>query len=80
MPIDLPSGARLTAHAAQRCQEMGLTPARVKRVVRDPDLSYTSRGLLMVCRYDEPDFRCVLDGQKVVTVLPWTYEHYERAS
>lgn len=77
---DFPVTARMTAHARQRCLEMGITTARVKRVVRSPDLSYSSRGLRIVCRDDEPSFRVVVDGPKVVTVLPWSYDRYERAS
>lgn len=72
--------ARMSAHAVARCAEMGIGTKRVKRVVRDPDLSYTTFGNVMVCRYDEPDFRVVLDGNIVVTVLPWTDERYQRAS
>lgn len=72
--------ARMSAHALARCAEMGITTKRVKRVVRDPDLRYTTFGSVMVCRYDEPDFRAVVDGDLVVTVLPWTTERYERAS
>lgn len=80
MPGNLPT-ARLSAHAVARCEEMGIRTKRVKRVVRDPDLRYTTRGCLMVCRYDEPDFRVVVDTSNVVvTVLPWTDEQYERAS
>lgn len=72
---------KLTDHARQRCIEMGLTTRRVKRVVQEPDLAYDSHGRRMMCRFDEPTFRVVVDADGlVITVLPWTYETYERAS
>lgn len=78
---EIPWTPKLTEHARQRCAEMGLTTRRVKRVVRDPDLVYTSYGRRLMCRYDEPTFRVVVDEYGlVITVLLWTYDPYARAS
>lgn len=74
---------RLTDHARRRCEEMEIRTRRVKRVVRDPDLCYGSAdGYHVVCRFDEPTFRVVIDRstrpETVVTVIWWTNERYER--
>lgn len=76
---------RLTEHARERCEEMGITTDRVKRVVRDPHLAYDSKnGYRVVCRSDEPTFRVVIserpDETVVVTVIWWTSEQYERGA
>lgn len=76
---------RLTEHARQRCEEMGIKTERVKRVVQDPTLSYASKhGYCVVCRTDEPAFRVVIDKRPeetvVITVIWWTSERYERSA
>jgi hypothetical protein len=80
---DYPPTPQLCDHARQRCAEMGISTRRVKRVIREPDLSYcTYEGRMMMCRFDEPDFRVVVntdgDVPVAVTVVWWTDEVYER--
>lgn len=74
--------AKLSLHARQRAEEMGIVTKRIKRVVRNPDLRFPGQGgRFFVCRLDEPSFRVLInghDGLEVITVVPWSYERYQR--
>lgn len=71
---------RLTHHARQRCQEMGLTTKRAKRVVQNADVVYPGRPtacgeLTSVALWDEdPEIAVVFvpddeRGARILTVL-----------
>jgi hypothetical protein len=81
---DRPTTARLTNHARQRCDEMRVQTKRVKRLVREPDItrtSYDGRWLAVSDRDPEiavvyakhPDGTCT-----VITVLYRQYDTYIR--
>lgn len=77
---------RLSNHARQRCEEMDVRTKRAKRIVQDPDIVRPcSHGHLMAVSDADPDIAVVfhLDGDDdecptIITVLPRTYEEYER--
>lgn len=61
---------------------MGVTTKRVKRILRDPDLTYKSGEGRLAWRSDDPTIAVVYvdnDGTPVaLTVVPRTSERYER--
>lgn len=82
--MEHPPTPRLSEHARQRCREMGVTTHRVKRILRDPDLSYASGRGKVAWRRDDPAIAVVyvMDGATpfALTVVPRTQERYERAT
>ena len=83
--MEHPQTPRLTDHARQRCQEMGVATKRVKRILRDPDMGYTAReGRHIAWRRDDPTIAVVFvmrEGIRLaLTVVPRTQERYERSS
>jgi hypothetical protein len=82
--------ARLVPHARQRCAEMDVRTKDVKRLMRAPDLVRPAGwadecgGRMVACSDEYPDIAVVysMDGDQpvVITVVPRTYEIYQRAS
>lgn len=75
---------RLTLHARQRCQEMGVRTRRVKQILRCPTMTYSSRGGQVAWSAADPGIAVVFvaDGAQLlaVTVVPRTYETYRRSA
>lgn len=73
---------RLSQHARERCEQMGIKTKRAKRVVMERNISYQgphpNDGI--VCQSDDPDIAVVWDPvhNVIITVLPNTQENYER--
>lgn len=71
--------ARLSAHARERCAEMGVVTKRVKRIVRQPDVDYCSRDARgdarIAYRSDDPAIAVVYvpgdDGRPFVLTVVW---------
>jgi hypothetical protein len=75
---------RMSAHARQRCAEMGITTKRAKRIVRERVTSYhtqSHRNDGVVCMSDDADLAVVWDPIRnvVLTVLPRTSDQYSRS-
>ena len=73
---------RLTTHARQRCEEMGVVTKRVKRIVREPHSNRCTRDERWIAvRDDDPEISAVyVLGPKypiVVTVL-YRFKEYSR--
>ena len=76
------STPRLTDHARQRCEEMGITTKRVKRIVSDPHSNRCTRDDRWVAvRDDDPEISVVyVKGPEypiVVTVL-YRFRYFHR--
>ena len=73
----------MTNHARLRCEQMGVETKRVKRLVRDPDITRPSgEGIMAKADYD-PEivvvYKEVEDGTRIIlTVLPNTTEVFQR--
>ena len=83
--------AQLCQHARDRCREMGIGTKDVKRLMRNPDLIRPAglfdetEGRMLACSDQVPGIAVIyvmLNGDQplVITVVPRTYEEYERAS
>jgi hypothetical protein len=83
---------RVSPHARQRCQEMGISTKRAKRVVMRPDIVRPAnrpgrpKGAYKMAVSDaDPEIAVVFietrcDRPVIVTVLWRTYETYDRAT
>ncbi len=75
---------KLTSHARLRCTQMRVQTKRVKRILSDPDLTYTSRSAQIAWRADDPAIAVVFvthhqSGQRVALTVIWrTQEEYSR--
>ena len=84
LPDQYPPTARISEHAHLRMEEMHVPAKRVKRIVRDPHTrlaTYANRYI--ATREDDREIAVVVtmdaDGVPlVVTVIPRTYEPYDR--
>lgn len=75
--------AFFTRHARQRCQQMQVPRARVEAILADPTMTYAGGGRGMVAWSSaDPGIAVIYVheiGQDVVlTVVPRTYDRYER--
>ena len=72
----------MTLHARQRCEEMGITTIRAKRVVSRRVTTYagTANNNGLVCLSDDPEIAVVWDPDEnvIITVIYRTYDRYER--
>jgi len=81
---DRPVTARLSPHARQRCLEMHVETKRIKRLLRQPTLTYaTYKSRWMATSEADPEIAVVYakspDGTlDVITVLVRTYDEYQR--
>lgn len=75
---------RLTDHARQRCEQMGISTKRAKRIVIGRTTTYRgSKGNSgMVCQSADPDFSVVWDPESntILTVVPRVSETYRRTA
>lgn len=77
--------ARLTEHARERCEEMGISTKVAKRIVANPSLvlpdfqHHEDRRFIHSC--DEPDY-CVIatvaDPPEIITVLYFSDQYFQR--
>lgn len=85
-----PTTPRLSEHARQRCVEMGVRTARVKAILRNPDMTWVGNapghppGRSFAWSAADPDiavYFALHDGVPVaITVVPRTYETYVRTT
>lgn len=81
---DRPRTAVLSRHARERCAEMGVGSKRVKRLLRQPDITRTSyMGRYVAVADSDPEIAVVYaqasDGtHTVITVLYRRYDSYTR--
>lgn len=79
-----PGTARMTEHARRRCVEMRVGTKRVKRLLRNPDITRTSyMGRYLAVSDADPEIAVVYakgaDGTcTVITVLYRQYSYYQR--
>lgn len=77
-----PDTPRLSRHARERCEQMGIATKRAKRVVQERRLTYAgTRGNgAVVVMSDDPDIAVVWDELRnvIVTVIPRTEDDYVR--
>lgn len=75
--------ARMSPHARDRCQEMGIRTRVAKRIVANPDVSYESEGRVLAASDAYPGITVVYAPESppvVVTVVWRTPERWERAT
>jgi len=83
---DYPVTPRLSEHARARCDEMHVETKRVKRLLREPDMTRPGHepGRIMAMSDKDPDLIVVYkveDGEQIViTVLFRSYDRYDRAT
>lgn len=77
----------ISAHARQRCAEMGISTKVAKRIAQNPSVVYRGggqerhgRNTVVMLSDAESDYAIVFapDHHLVVTVLPRTHEDYRR--